>query len=70
MRTETLLERYKSAVNAGAIDIDDDGGVRVDGPSINDRSLADDLVAKLPATILASGHEAILTALGGLNSPR
>lgn len=67
--TRTLLERYRFAQEAGCIDIDENGGVVVD-KSANDPNLADDLVAALPAQVLAAGHGVIIGALGGLNSPR
>jgi hypothetical protein len=68
-KERTLLERYEFAQAAGAIDIDEEGGICVD-PSINDSTLADDLLNELPASILASGHGYILGALGKLRSPR
>jgi hypothetical protein len=56
----TLLERFDRAESDGKIDISEEGGVL---PIVADPTLADELVARLPANILASGSGAIRNAL-------
>ncbi len=63
--TANLLSRYEQAYNNNYVDIDEEGGVIV-ATEANDPTLADDLVASLPAIVLAAGHGVILGALGKL----
>lgn len=57
---ETLLDRIESAYSRNKISFDDDGSVTSDYPR-----LAEEIVATLPALIIAGGINSVRRALGG-----
>jgi hypothetical protein len=57
---ETLLDRIERAYSQKKISFDDDGSVTSDFPK-----LADEIVAILPAPVIAGGINSVRRALGG-----